>query len=84
MPLKNLKIMTVQIEIDEDILAEVDDAIKILEQNREDVFREAFRDIARKKKREAEVAKQYREAYRKNPVQPDEFDDWEEVRHWED
>lgn len=76
--------MTVQIEIDEEILAEVDDAIKILKENREDVFREAFRDIARKKKREAKVAEQYRKAYSKNPIQPDEFDDWEEVQHWED
>lgn len=76
--------MKVQIEVDEEILAEVDDAIKILKENREDVFREAFRDIAGKKKREAEIAGQYRKAYSKNPVQPDEFDDWEEVQHWED
>ncbi len=66
--------MTVQIEIDEKTLAEVDAAIKILRENREDVFREAFLDLAKKKKKEAEVARIYGEAYEKNPVQPDEFE----------
>lgn len=66
--------MTVQIEIDEKTLAEVDAAIKILQENREDVFREAFRDLAKKKKKEAEVARMYAEAYGKHPVQPDEFE----------
>ncbi len=66
--------MTVQIEIDEKTLAEVDAAIKILQENREDVFREAFLDLAKKKKKEAEVAQIYAEGYGKNPVQPDEFE----------
>ncbi len=76
--------MTVQIEIDEKVLAELDEVIDVLNKNREDVFRKAIIKITEEMQREAEVAKQYREAYRKNPVQPDEFDDWEEVRHWED
>ncbi len=69
-----LKLMTVQIEIDEKVLEEVHKAIAILNERKEDAYLEAFRDLARKKKREAEVAREYAEAYRKNPVQPDEFD----------
>ncbi len=70
-----LKPMTVQIEIDEKVLEEeVHKAIAILNERKEDAYLEAFRDLARKKKREAEVAREYAEAYRKNPVQPDEFD----------
>jgi len=78
--------MTVQIDIDEEILSEVDEAIALLNESREDVFREAFRDLARKKKREAEVARQYAEAYGKHPVQPDEFDVDEEqlIEVWKD
>jgi metal-responsive CopG/Arc/MetJ family transcriptional regulator len=78
--------MTVQIEVDEKILAEVDEAIKVLRENRDDVFREAFRELARKKKREAQVAQQYAEAYRKNPVQPNEFYVEEEqlIEAWKD
>lgn len=78
--------MKVQIEIDEKTLAEVDKAIEILRENREDVYREAFRDLAKKKKREAEVALMYAEAYGKNPVQPDEFYIEEEqlIEVWKD
>lgn len=76
--------MTVEIEIDEETLAEVDEAIEVLKENREDVFREAFRDLAKKKKREAEVRRMYAEAYRKNPQTAEEIEEWEEVQHWED
>ncbi len=76
----------VQIEIDEKTLAEVDEAIEVLRENRQDVFREAFRELAKRKKKEAEVARQYAEAYGKNPVQPDEFEIEEEqlIEVWKD
>ncbi len=75
----------VQIEIDEKTLAEVDEAIEVLRENRQDVFREAFRELAKRKK-EAEVARQYAEAYGKNPVQSDEFEIEEEqlIEVWKD
>ena len=77
--------MTVQIEIDKKVLAEFDEAIKVLRENREDVFRETFRELTKKKKREAEVARHYAEAYRKNPVQSDEFEieDEQMEKFWE-
>lgn len=66
--------MTIQIDIDDKTLAEVDEAMKILEENREELFRKTLLELANKKIREAEVRKQYAEAYRKTPVQPDEFE----------
>lgn len=78
--------MTVQIDIDEKVLAEVHEAIAVLNESKEEAYIEAFRDLARKKKREAEVAREYAEAYRKNPVQPDEFDvdDEQLIEAWKD
>jgi Arc/MetJ family transcription regulator len=78
--------MTVQIDIDEKLLSEVDEAIAVLNESREDAYREAFRDLARKKKHEAEVAREYADAYTKHPVQPDEFDVDEEqlAEAWKD
>ena len=78
--------MTVQIDIDEKLLSEVDEAIALLNESREDAYREAFRDLARKKKREAEAARQYAEAYGKHPVQPDEFEVGEAqlIEAWKD
>ncbi|MBA3632950.1 MAG: ribbon-helix-helix protein, CopG family [Acidobacteria bacterium] len=75
--------MSVTIELDEKILEEIDEAIEVLQEKREDIFREAFRELA-KKKREAEVARQYVEAYGKNPVQSDEFyvDEEQLVEAW--
>lgn len=65
---------------------EIDEAIEVLQENREDVFREAIRNLAKKKKREAEVRRMYTEAYRRNPVQPDEFyvDEEQLVEVWKD
>jgi metal-responsive CopG/Arc/MetJ family transcriptional regulator len=76
--------MTIEIEIDEKTLAEVNEAIEVLEQNRDDVFREAMRDLAKKKKREAEVRQMYANAYRKNPQTREEIEEWEEVQSWGD
>ena len=76
--------MTVQIDIDKETLAELDEAIEILQENREDVLRRGFQEIVREKQREAEVRKQYAKAYGKNPQTKEEIEDWEEVQHWEE
>ena len=78
--------MTVQIDIDDSVLAEVDAALKVLKQERDTVFKEAFDELARRKKREAEIAKEYSRAYSEKPVQPDEFDIDEEqlIEVWKD
>ena len=66
--------MTVQIDIDETTLSEVDESLRILHQNRDDFFRQSILDAVAKAGREADVARQYAEAYGRNPVQPEEFE----------
>ena len=76
--------MTVQIDIDEATLAEVDESLRVLHQNRDDFFRQGILDLAAKAKREAAVAREYAEAYRKHPQTLEEIDEWTEIQHWED
>ena len=77
---------TLEIQIDESVLADVDESLVVLRQNRDDFLREAIERSAAKLKREAEVAKQYREAYGKNPVGEDEFpvDEDHLIEAWKD
>ncbi len=82
-----LRAMTVLINIvniDETTLAEVDENIRVLHQNREEVFRQGFLDLAAKLKREAEVARQYADAYRKHPQTAEEVEEWAEIQEWGD
>lgn len=78
--------MTVQIDIDKATLAELDEAVEVLQEDREEVLRRGFQKIVKEMQREAEVAKKYREAYSKNPIQPDEFEVEEEqlIEAWKD
>lgn len=78
--------MTVQIEIDEQTLAEVDAIAKDLRRSRVDVIRDSIRDYLQKQKREKHIEEQYAEAYGKSPVQPDEFEieDEQLIEAWKD
>lgn len=78
--------MNVQVNVPETLLSEVHRAIAVLEESIEDAYLEAFRDLAAKKKREADVRLQYAAAYGKHPVQPDEFEiDEEQLEEvWKD
>ncbi len=76
--------MLIEIEIEQETVAKVDEAIKVLEEKREDAFREAIRDLAKKKQREAEVRQAYAKAYRKNPQSVEEIEEWEAIQHWDD
>ena len=76
--------MTVQIDIDEKALAEVEENIRLLHQDRDDVLRRNFLDLAAKLKREAEVARQYAAAYSKHPQTAEEIDEWAEIQDWGD
>lgn len=78
--------MTVQIEIDEAALAEVDESLKLLNQDRDDFFRQGLLELVAKANKEAEVARQYAEAYEKKPVLDDEFFIEEEqlIEAWKD
>lgn len=74
---------TVQMTLDEDLVAEVDEAIKTLGTTRSAFTREALR-LALARLRERELEQRHREGYEKTPVQPGEFSDWEGEQVWVD
>jgi metal-responsive CopG/Arc/MetJ family transcriptional regulator len=76
--------MTIQIEIEEKLLAEVDKTISALNETREEAIREAMQDFLKKKKRELKAAQIYKVAYSHNPSDAEEQKDWEEIAYWEE
>ena len=74
---------TVQMTLDEDLVAEVDAAVTELGTSRSafarDALRQALADL-----RELELEKRHREGYRRRPVQPGEISDWEDEQVWID
>ena len=74
---------TVQMTLDEDLVAEVDEAIKTLGTTRSAFTREALR-LALARLRERELERRHREGYERTPVQPGEFSDWEGEQVWVD
>jgi hypothetical protein len=74
--------MTLQLNIDEKILAEIDENLRFLHKDRDTFLREGVATLASKLRREAEVAAQYRAAYGKQPQTEEELrelDEWNEI-----
>ena len=69
--------MTVQIDIDEKLWEEAETLAKNLDINRTEIFQDTLREVLEKLKI-AEKERRAVEAYRKNPIQPDEFEVEEE------
>lgn len=79
--------MTLHIKIDEKVLAEIDENLRFLHQDRETFLREGIITLAAKLKREAEIAAKYRAAYEKHPQTDDELqelEEWMEIADWGD
>ncbi|CAN5715390.1 hypothetical protein BH18ACI1_BH18ACI1_15000 [soil metagenome] len=81
--------MSVTIELDEKLVAEIDAVAKDLSKNRLQYINDSLQKVLHQDKRkysEEEVSKMYREAYGKFPVQPDEFEIEEEqmIEVWKD
>ena len=72
---------TIQMTIDEPLLAEVDQAIKSLETTRSAFIREALQ-LALERYRIMELEKKHASGYARYPVQPGEFDIWEDEQFW--
>ncbi len=72
---------TVQMTIDEPLLAEVDQMIQTLNTTRSAFIREAL-ELALKRYAIAEMERKHAEGYARHPVEPGEFDVWEDEQAW--
>jgi predicted transcriptional regulator len=73
---------TVQMTLDEDLVAAVDKAAKRLGTSRSALTREALR-AALARIRVLELERKHREGYTRKPVKKGEFDIWEAEQSWD-
>ena len=72
---------TIQMTIDEPLLAEVDRAIQALNTTRSAFVRDALQ-LALRQRKIADMERQHAEGYARHPVEPGEFDVWVEEQAW--
>ncbi len=72
---------TVQMTMDEKLLASVDEAAKKLKTTRSAFTRQALRD-ALDRLASSRLEQKHRRGYERHPVQKGEFDVWEEEQEW--
>lgn len=78
--------MSVQIEVDETILPEIDKLAASSKKSRYELINELLRKGLRKKTHE-EKAREFRESYRQFPLTQKEIEEqreWEEIQDWSD
>jgi metal-responsive CopG/Arc/MetJ family transcriptional regulator len=75
--------MTIQFSIDEFLLAEIDRVTLSLGMTRDEFLREAL-EAALRRSRISILEQRDKEGYARHPVAPDEFDECESVRVWEE
>jgi metal-responsive CopG/Arc/MetJ family transcriptional regulator len=75
-------IKTVQMTIDETLLAQVDNAVTELGTNRSAFVRHAL-ELALKQLQIQKLEKQHQVGYERQPQTADEFDIWQEEQVWE-
>ncbi len=73
---------TVQMTIDETLLARVDDAVTELGTNRSAFVRRAL-ELALRQMQIEKLEAQHRAGYEQQPLTPDEFDIWQDEQVWE-
>lgn len=74
---------TVQMTLDETLIADVDRAAKKLGTSRSAFTRDALRS-ALEDLRVRDLERRHRAGYERHPVQPGEFSDWEDEQVWAD
>lgn len=74
---------TVQMTLDEDLVARVDRAARALRTSRSAFTRDALRRALAEIERHADEQRQ-RRGYERQPVEPGEFDCWEDEQTWMD
>ena len=81
--------MSVVIELDEKLVAEIDKAADHLNKNRLQFIKESLEkslqdDFLRKKQNDSEKVERFIKSYEKQPQQPEEYEIWENEQVWED
>ncbi len=74
---------TVQMTLDDDLVATVDKISKALNTNRSAFTRKALRDAINNYKLE-QLELKHKAGYLRHPVTPDEFTEWEDEQVWSD
>lgn len=74
---------TVQMTLDEELLAKVDKLVKRLRTTRSAFAREAL-NAAIQKHNTARLEQQHRKGYKRHPVKNGEFDVWKNEQEWGD
>lgn len=72
---------TIELTIDESLLAEVDRVTRQLSMTRADFARIAL-ELALRNQKTIALEQQHAQGYADNPVKPGEFDDWESEQVW--
>ena len=72
---------TIELEVEESVLEEVDRATRELEMTREEFVRTALERALRQQEIIA-LEQQHARGYAQHPVMPGEFDGWEEEQAW--
>jgi metal-responsive CopG/Arc/MetJ family transcriptional regulator len=72
---------TIQMTIDEPLLTEVDQLIQALKTTRSAFIREAL-ELALRRHAISEMESKHAEGYARYPVEPGEFDVWEDEQAW--
>lgn len=73
----------IQMTLDEELLADVDHAVEELNTSRSAFIRDALR-TALASLREKAMEARHRAGYQKQPVEPGEFDGWDDEQTWLD
>ncbi len=81
MHLEGEALRTVQMTLDDDLVAAVDRAAKQMGTTRSAFARKALR-AALQKARVAEMERRHREGYKRKPAKPGESGDWESEQAW--
>ncbi len=80
---EGLFMKTIQMTLDDELVAAVDDAVKKLNTNRSAFARKALRD-AIKQLNIDQLEKKHRQGYKRYPVGKTEFGVWESEQEWGD
>ena len=70
------------VEIEEDLLAEIDEAVKRTSKSRTEFVREALLEALNRQNNDEEKIRRFAESYRRQPQQPEEYEVWQAEQVW--